>query len=124
MTIKELKQRLNEFDDKDEIVADGKVLRIYHPITDWYSYIRFQDSASTEQLKYEEKLKYLKVSFGIVSEFKNLDFKTLDMIVSLSKIIDNMKGGTDLKSIFQVKKEVEKRAANNSLPEGYQANKQ
>jgi hypothetical protein len=45
------------------------------------------------------------------------------MIVSLSDLIDTKKGQTCLKSICEVKKEVEKRFENNLLPEGYQANK-
>ena len=53
-----------------------------------------------------------------------IDFKSIDMIISLSDLIDIKKGETDLQSICQIKKEVEKRFENNLLPEGYQAKKQ
>jgi hypothetical protein len=39
-------------------------------------------------------------------------------------LIIKKKGETDLQSICQIKKEVEKRFENNLLPEGYQAKKQ
>lgn len=124
MTIKELVQKLNEFDQNNKISLDGKKLLVYDEQHDWYSYIRFEtDDPENTELTHEEKLKYLQMAFGIVSEFKSLDIKTLDMIVSLSDLIDTKKEQTCLKSICEVKKEVEKRFENNSLPEGYQANK-
>ena len=123
MTIKELKDVLHLLDNDDEIFIDGKSLRVHEQKYNWNTYIRFEEPENTEQFSFEEKLKYLQMAFGIVSEFKSLDIKTLDMIVSLSDLIDTKKEQTCLKSICEVKKEVEKRFENNSLPEGYQANK-
>jgi hypothetical protein len=63
------------------------------------------------------------MAWTIVSRM-TIDFKSIDMIISLSDLIDIKKGETDLQSICQIKKEVEKRFENNLLPEGYQAKKQ
>lgn len=92
MTIKELKARLYQFDNDDKIFVDGKNLRVHKQKYNRDTYIRFEETKNTEQLTHEEKIKYLQMSFGIVSEFKSLDIKTLDMIVSLSDLIDTKKG--------------------------------
>jgi hypothetical protein len=115
MTIKELKQRLNEFDNDDKLFIDAEKIMVYEFKKDWYSFIRFEDSAYIEQLTHEERLKYLQMALGIASNFRTFDFKTLDMIVSISDLIAIKKEQTCLKSICEIKKEVEKRA-NNSLP--------
>jgi len=122
MTIKELKDVLHLLDNDDEIFIDGKSLRVHDQKYNWNTYIRFEEPENTEQFSFEEKIKYLQMAWTIVSRMP-IDFKSIDMIVSLSDLIDTKKGQTCLKSICEVKKEVEKRFENNSLPEGYQANK-
>lgn len=124
MTIKELVQILNEFDQNNKVSVDGKKL-VIHDEQNWFSYIRFETyKPENTELTHEEKIKYLQMAYGIVSDLRSFDLKTLDTIVSLSDLIDIKKRETDLKSICEVKKIVDKRFENNSLPEGYQANKQ
>jgi CRISPR/Cas system CMR-associated protein Cmr3 (group 5 of RAMP superfamily) len=112
MTIKELVQKLNEFDQNNKISLDGKKLVIHDEHYDWYSYIRFEtDDPESPELTHEEKIKYLQMAWTIVSRMQ-IDFKSIDMIVSLSDLIDIKKGETDLKSICEVKKIVDKRFEN------------
>lgn len=122
MTIKELKDVLHLLDNDDEIFIDGKSLRVHEQKYNWNTYIRFEEPENTEQFSFEEKLKYLQMAWTIVS-LMPIDLKSIDMIVSLSDLIATKKEQTCLKSICEVKKEVEKRFENNSLQEGYQANK-
>ena len=113
MTIKELVQKLNEFDQNNKISLDGKKLTVYDEQNDWYSYVRFEtDEPENTELTHEEKIKYLQMAYGIASDLRSFDLKTLDTIVSLSDLIDIKKGETDLKSICEVKKEVDKRFEN------------
>ena len=124
MKIKELVPILNEFDQNNKVSVDGKKL-VIHDEQNWFSYIRFETyKPENTELTHEEKIKYLQMAYGIVSDLRSFDLKTLDTIVSLSDLIDIKKRETDLKSICEVKKIVDKRFENNSLPEGYQANKQ
>ena len=113
MKIKELVQKLNEFDQNNKISLDGKKLTVYDEQNDWYSYVRFEtDEPENTELTHEEKIKYLQMAYGIASDLRSFDLKTLDTIVSLSDLIDIKKGETDLKSICEVKKEVDKRFEN------------
>jgi len=113
MTIKELVQKLNEFDQNNKISLDGKKLTVYDEQHDWYSYIRFEtDDPENTELTHEEKIKYLQMAYGIASDLRSFDLKTLDTIVCLYDLIDIKKGETDLKSICEVKKIVNKRFEN------------
>lgn len=112
MTVKDLKHYLNFADDDDEVDIDGVKINIYHKNYDSYSFIRIKESEPEKELTHEEKVKYLQMAFGIAYDFKSLDFKTLDMIVSLSDLIDIKKGESDLQSICKVIKEVQNRFEN------------
>jgi CRISPR/Cas system CMR-associated protein Cmr3 (group 5 of RAMP superfamily) len=110
MKIKELVQKLNEFDQNNKISIDGKKLIIYDE-ENWFAYICLEtDDPENTELTHEEKIKYLQMAWTIVSRMQ-IDLKSIDMIVSLSDLIDIKKGETDLKSICEVKKIVDKRFA-------------
>ena len=114
MTIKELKEWLYQFHDDDKIVVYGKSLKVNEQKYNWDTYIRFQDSENNEQLTHEERIKYLQMAWTIVSRMP-IDLKSIDMIVSLSDLINEKKGETCLKSICEVKKMVDKRFENKTL---------
>lgn len=113
MTVKDLKHYLNFADDDDEVDIDAEKINIYHKNYDSYSFIRIKESKpENAELTHEEKIKYLQMAFVIAYDFKSMDFKTLDMIVSLSDLIDIKKGNTCLQSICKVIKEVQNRFEN------------
>jgi hypothetical protein len=112
MKIKELVQKLNEFDQNIRITFNGKKLVIHDDQNDWYSYIRFETDPENTELTHEEKIKYLKMCLGIVYGEKTFDLKTVDMFISLFHLIDKKKGQADLQSICEIIKDVQNRFEN------------
>jgi hypothetical protein len=55
MTIKELVQKLNEFDQNERVSVYGKKLIIHDDLNDWYSYIRFETEPENTELTHEKK---------------------------------------------------------------------
>jgi hypothetical protein len=113
MTIKELKLRLNEFNENNFISSTNpKNLKIYDPENEYSYFIQIEKSQNTEELTHEENIQYLKMCLGIVYGEKTFDLKTVDMFISLFQLIDKKKGETDLQSICEIIKDVQYRFEN------------